>query len=187
MEAQDRYDGLPRSLSAASFTILGRQFAAHSAACGALTWAWIDAASIDGGPFGSPPTGYLRASPLLLQTPERGHDAAMAAALDNADDDPSLAAPILSQAPRLLLQIVHNTTYNVPVLLLQGYHAEGSLWSPDELRAHLTAIPGVAPPLTRHALVLDRRRPERRGEDNAGHSGCRGARSGRGPVRDSRG
>ena len=148
MEARDRYDGLPRSLSAASFTILGRQFAAHSATCGALTWAWIDAASIDGGPFGSPPTGYLRASPLLLQTPERGHDAAMAAALDNADDDPSLAAPILSQAPRLLLQIVHNTTYNVPVLLLQGYHAEGSLWSPDELRAHLTAIPGVAPPLT---------------------------------------
>lgn len=147
MEGHDRRGG-PRSLSAASFTSLGRQFAAHSAACGALTWAWIDAARIDGGPFGSPPTGYLRASPLLLQTPERGHDAFMAAALDDADADPSLAAPILSQAPRLLLHIVHSTTYNVPVLLLQGYHAEGSLWSPDELRAHLTAIPGVSPPLT---------------------------------------
>lgn len=132
-------------LPSPAFTRLGRRFARVAARGASPSWAWVDAASIDGGPFGPPQTGYLKASPLALLVPL----AAATSAVSELDaDDPSGDAPAAHQPQQLLLHIVHSDTYNVPVLLLQGYHADGSLWSPDTLRAHLGAMPGVATPLT---------------------------------------
>lgn len=142
--------------SADEFTKLGQHFAARSIGW-SPSWAWVDASEIDAGsPFGPPPTGYLRASPLSVSVPpgqDTSHAAAGASAEDSADPmdagiaDDECSAPMLRPAARLVLHIVYSTSYNVPVLLMQGYHGDGTLWTPDTLRTYLGDMGGLQAPL----------------------------------------
>ena len=135
-------------ITATEFTALAKQFAAtsQSTAGRAPSWAWIDAFdAAPPSPFGPPPTGYLRASPLLVparECPEpplpmkAGDEDALSTGDDDDGDDAAL--PSAGERPgRLELHIVHSESYRVPVLLLQGQHPDGAPWTPDELRAHL--------------------------------------------------
>ena len=138
----------PKHLSATDFTELGRRFAARSLNH-EPSWAWVDGAAAGESLF-APPTGYLRASRLLLPpsstswasgmvVADDSSAAAVVCADDDQDGEDSSAAPLAEASARLLLCIAHNGTYDVPVLLLQGYHADGSLWTPDVLREYMSA------------------------------------------------
>ena len=140
-------------LGAAAFEELGRVFAARSADR-RLSWAWVDCDQ--SGPFATRPTGYLRSCPLLLLEHE------VPGALDACDttvecgevpdeDNSSLANG--SVGGRIELHIVHNATYGAPVLLLQGYSADGSLWTANDVRSYLVRrAHTAAPPITADAV-----------------------------------
>ena len=129
-----------------SFDTLARRFAADSAGR-TPTWAFL-AAEDEKGAFGAAPTGYLRASPLLV--PEHASPAkiqqyatisadALLGVAPTGEADDATTLPAAGTAARLELHIVHSATYRVPVLLLQGHHPDGAPWTPDELRAYLVA------------------------------------------------
>ena len=122
------------SLDAAAFTVLAERFADASRAR-SPSWAFVRAPAASSSTFAPPNVGYLKASPLLL--PSRVDRPAVDD--DNAIlDDETIASP--PPPRRLELHIVHSDTYRVPVLLLQGYHSDGALWTPNELREHLVEL-----------------------------------------------
>ena len=124
---------MSRHLDVDAFATLAQEFAAASATH-RPSWAWLEAEAPSGAFAGCPGCGYLRASPLLLPS---GATAAGDTVSSICDDDEAVPP---SPPSRLELHVVHSATYGVPVLLLQGQHGDGSLWSPDELRAHLAAL-----------------------------------------------
>ena len=141
------------TLSPAAFNRLASAFAARSAGL-TPTWAWVDPSDIDdGGPFGPPPTGYLHASPLLLPA-----DAAPSQSGARDDDEAELEC---ARPARLLLHIVHSATYEVPVLLLQGYDAGGSVWGPAATREPLLGNGLVAGVSQGVITLVSRREPPR--------------------------
>lgn len=123
------------SLDAAAFTVLAERFADASRSR-SPSWAFICApiASNASLSFAPMPTGYLKASPVLLPSLSPVNQPAVDED-DQMIDDDTVANP--PPPCRLELHIVHSDTYRVPVLLLQGYHANGALWTPDELRGYL--------------------------------------------------
>ena len=157
------------TLSAADFDTLGRAFAARSAAH-TPSWAWVERPTDARDPFAKamPLPGYLRASPLLLPSTvhlgladdeHRGaddtsrsfatceHEEMALLTGGEALEEPEYASSCaVAPSARLELHIVHHSTYAVPMLLLQGYHADGAPWRPEELRAFLrTQQTGQAP------------------------------------------
>lgn len=129
------------SLTAREFAELGRQFAQRSCTH-SPTWAWVDSA--EHGQFAAC-VGYLRASPVLWRTAcgarPGGEEADAEQLVVDCDGDTSeLAVP--PATCRLDLHIVHNASYNVPVLLIQGHDPDGSLWTPAVLRSRLAAVRG---------------------------------------------
>ena len=142
------------TLSADDFCRFGRRFAARSVAH-ALSWAWVEPMSVGCRGFAALPCGYLAASPLLLDK-EPGHQCpnghttvgqlgtgdcvSMGAFIEEEDDDS--AAPSSKPAARLMLHVIHSASYSVPMLLLQGYGSDGTLWTPQDVRAHLEARRG---------------------------------------------
>lgn len=134
----------PAHLRAAEFERLARDFAARFAASRPVAWAWVEAPSCNG-PFALPPTGYLRSSPLMLAESLRPQlmlgtpvdvDGTVEAAGDVTPDEFALPLQSLHEG-RLELHIVHNASYGAPVLLLQGYSAEGVPWTVDDTRNYL--------------------------------------------------
>ena len=138
-------------LTTKGFVALGQRFAAFSEQR-TPSWAWISCAGSDD-PFSSlPASGYLRASPLIFPSvgvntahPVRGNQAhgdgvspsgEPWCATDD-DNDPSTSTKAPPSATRLELHIAHHRSYGVPVLLLQGYHADGTPWTPQTLRLYL--------------------------------------------------
>ncbi len=133
-------------LSAAEFECLGAEFAARSAGL-SPTWAWNEHVEDDA--FGRRLAGCLVASPLLIAAADDARES-------EQEEDPAVSSDAgafeCARSARLLLHIVYSASYGVPVLLLQGYGADGMLWTPSELREHLLrrgtpGHAGVAPGL----------------------------------------
>ena len=129
------------TLTAETFTELGARFAAHSVAH-EPTWTWAEPEPA--ADAFAPLTGYLRASPLLLPPDLSGLEGTTSDGALDADPsadavDDSAALDAARPPSRLQLYIVHSSSYGVPVLLLQGYDADGALWLPASIRAYLVA------------------------------------------------
>ena len=143
------------TLSSDDFVALGQRFAACSDQR-TPSWAWISCGASDDA-FSAPPArGYLRASPLMLPSAcvddappldgEACGDGAApssetwcASSVIDGEDDPSVSASPPPSTARLELHVAHHRSYGVPVLLLQGYHADGTPWTPQTLRSYLEA------------------------------------------------
>ena len=118
-------------LEAHAFEELARGFAARSSSQ-PQSWAYLQPP--ESGPFGRA-TGYLRSSPLLLL--DSSLTLAMESASQSDDVDDGVLTDGIQLTSRVELHIVHSTTYRAPVLLLQGYAADGQLWTADQVHAHL--------------------------------------------------
>ena len=129
------------SLDAATFATLAERFAAESSAR-SPSWTYVNAAAQgSASPFSMSPKGYLKASPLLLPPTADAMMAALDSSLgEETDEQEEETITNLLPPRRLELHIVYSETYQVPVLLLQGYHSDGALWTPDELRTHLIGV-----------------------------------------------
>ena len=144
------------TLSADEFARLGKEFATASAHH-SPSWAWVDASAAPlTGSFGasSSAPGFLCASPILMPARTNAfHDGAenatdggptedlVATMPEVSVDDSALCGAATALPDRLDLHIVYSATYHVPVLLLHGHHSNGAPWSPDNLRAFLSAHP----------------------------------------------
>lgn len=127
-------DAVALVISASAFEELALGFAASDASR-SPSWAWVPAT--DDGPL-APPVGFLRSASIPVPPPPAaGGLPSDEALLDESlvDDDNAAAQPLPVQ--RLELHIVFSETYQVPVLLLQGYGEDGQPWRPDAVRAHL--------------------------------------------------
>ena len=126
------------TLSQPEFDAACQAFAARAPAAG-VAWAWVDGTS--DAPFGPRP-GFLRSAALLVPPPHE-HAAAGAphdadAAADSAGADEAELADAPARAHRLELHIAYSHTYSVPLLLLQGYDADGAPWTDRAVHAHLS-------------------------------------------------
>ena len=133
------------TLSRSEFDAACRAFAARDPA-GGVAWAWVGETS--DAPFGPRP-GFLRSAALLVPPP-REHAAASADATaetsaDAECTDEAELADAPTRAHRLELHIAYSHTYSVPLLLLQGYDADGAPWTDSAVNAHLSGCCEGAP------------------------------------------
>ena len=133
------------TLSRSEFDAACRAFAARDPA-GGVAWAWVD--ETPDAPFGPRP-GFLRSAALLVPPP-REHAAASAdATAETAADaectDEAELADAPARAHRLELHVAYSHTYSVPLLLLQGYDADGAPWTDSAVNAHLSGCCKGAP------------------------------------------
>jgi hypothetical protein len=138
------------TLTEDEFRTLCRRFAAASAER-SPSWAWVEEESSSPGPFCLQRAGYLRSSPILLhedpgqaasKTGEPSADLTCARAECEVDAAALCMDVAVVRSGRLNLDIVYSQVYHVPVLLLQGHHPDGAVWTPTMLRKYLATSSG---------------------------------------------